>query len=75
MADLSEAYYVMAGAGTVTVDGETAPIHTGDSIPIDLGQSKSFTVTENAPLELLVFGIARDMKTKEAFAADPANAN
>jgi mannose-6-phosphate isomerase-like protein (cupin superfamily) len=75
MADLSEAYYVMAGAGTVTVDGETAPIHTGDSIPIDLGQSKSFTVTGNAPLELLVFGIARDMKTKEAFAADPANAN
>jgi len=75
MADLSEAYYVMAGAGTVTVDGETAPIHAGDSIPIDLGQSKSFTVTGNAPLELLVFGIARDMKTKEAFAADPANAN
>ena len=75
MADLSEAYYVMAGAGTVTVDGETAPIHTGDAIPVDLGQSKSFTVTGDAPLELLVFGIARDMKTKEAFAADPANAN
>jgi mannose-6-phosphate isomerase-like protein (cupin superfamily) len=75
MADLSEAYYVMAGAGTVTVDGETAPIHTGDAIPVDLGQSKSFTVTGDAPLELLVFGIARDMKTKEAFAADSANAN
>jgi mannose-6-phosphate isomerase-like protein (cupin superfamily) len=75
MADLSEAYYVMAGAGTVTVDGETAPIHSGDAIPVDLGQSKSFTVTGDAPLELLVFGIARDMKTKEAFAADPANAN
>jgi len=75
MADLSEAYYVMAGAGTVTVDGETAAIHAGDAIPVDLGQSKSFTVTGSAPLELLVFGIARDMKTKEAFAADPANAN
>jgi len=75
MADISEAYYVMTGDGAVTVDGETAAIHAGDSIPVDLGQSKSFTVTGNAPLELLVFGIVRDMKTKEAFAADPANAN
>ena len=75
MADLSEAYYVMAGDGAVTVDGETATIHAGDSIPVDLGQSKSFAATGNAPLELLVFGIARDMKPKEAFAADSANAN
>ena len=75
MSDMSEAYYVMAGDGTVTVDAETAAIHAGDAIPVDLGQSKAFTVTGNTPLELLVFGIARDMKTKEAFAADPANAN
>lgn len=75
IADMSEAYCVMSGDGMVTVDGETAAIHAGDAIPVDLGQSKSFTVTGNAPLELLVFGIARDMKTKEAFAADPANAN
>jgi mannose-6-phosphate isomerase-like protein (cupin superfamily) len=75
MADMSEAYYVMAGDGTVVVDGETATIHAGDAIPVDLGQSKSFAVTGSAPLELLVFGIARDLKTKEAFAADPASAN
>jgi mannose-6-phosphate isomerase-like protein (cupin superfamily) len=75
IADMSEAYCVMSGDGMVTVDGETAAIHAGDAIPVDLGQSKSFTVTGNAPLELLVFGSARDMKTKEAFAADPANAN
>ncbi len=56
---MSEAYCVMSGDGMVTVDGETAAIHAGDAIPVDLGQSKSFTVTGNAPLELLVFGIAR----------------
>ena len=32
----------------VTVDNETAAIKVGDAIPVDLGQSKSFTCT--APL-------------------------
>ncbi|HEX3755059.1 MAG TPA: cupin domain-containing protein, partial [Rhizomicrobium sp.] len=74
MADMSEAYYVISGDGTVTVDGETAPIKTGDAIPVDLGQQKSFTAGSQ-PLELMVVGVARDMKTKEAFAAVAANAN
>ena len=43
--------------------------------PVDLGQSKAFSVTGGAPLELMVLGIARDLKSKEAFAADAANAN
>jgi mannose-6-phosphate isomerase-like protein (cupin superfamily) len=73
--DMSEAYYVVSGSGTVTVDGETAAIHAGDAIPVDLGQSKAFSVTGGAPLELMVLGIARDLKSKEAFAADAANAN
>jgi mannose-6-phosphate isomerase-like protein (cupin superfamily) len=75
MADMSEAYYVIAGSGTVSVDGESAAIHAGDAIPVDLGQSRAFTVTGAAPLELMVLGISRDLKSKEAFAAQAANAN
>ena len=74
MADMSEAYYVISGDGSVTVDDETAAIKTGDAIPVDLGQSKSFTAG-TAPLELMVVGIARDMRTKDTFAAVAANAN
>jgi uncharacterized cupin superfamily protein len=74
MVDMSEAYYVISGDGSVTVDGETVPIKSGDAIPVDLGQSKSFTAG-TAPLELMVVGIARDLKTKDAFAAVAENAN
>src|SRR6516165_6475994 len=74
MVDMSEAYYVISGAGSVTVDNETAAIKVGDAIPVDLDQSKSFTAG-TAPLELMVVGIARDISTKNAFAAVAANAN
>ena len=74
MADMSEAYYVISGDGNVTVDGETVAIKIGDAIPVDLGQRKSFAAG-TAPLELMVVGIARDMRTKDAFAAVAANAN
>src|SRR5215831_16038630 len=68
MADMSEAYYVISGDGSVTVGDETAVIKNGDAIPVDLGQSKSFAAGA-APLELMVIGIARDMKSKDVFAA------
>jgi hypothetical protein len=58
----------------VTVGDETAAIKIGDAIPVDLGQSKSFTAGTTL-LELMVVGIARDMRTKNAFAAVAANAN
>ena len=74
MVDISEAYYVISGDGSVTVDNETAAIKVGDAIPVDLGQSKSFTAG-TAPLELMVVGVARDISTKNAFAAVAANAN
>jgi mannose-6-phosphate isomerase-like protein (cupin superfamily) len=64
---MSVAYYVMKGAGTVTVNNETAQIKEGDAIPVDLNQSQSFTQTGAEPLELLAFGIAKDMDAKEAF--------
>ncbi|MCX7280209.1 MAG: cupin domain-containing protein, partial [Alphaproteobacteria bacterium] len=74
LADLSEAYYVISGEGSVTVNGETVAIRKGDAIPVDLGQAKSFKAGA-APLELMVIGVAKDQKTKDAFAANPANEN
>jgi mannose-6-phosphate isomerase-like protein (cupin superfamily) len=64
---MSEAYYIMSGMGTVTVDGETQPIKEGDAIPVDLGQTQSFSQTGDAPLEILAVGIAKDMDSKEAY--------
>lgn len=72
--DLSEAYYVMSGEGSVTVNGETVAIKKGDAIPVDVGQSKSFKAGA-APLELMIIGVAKDQKSKDAFAANPANEN
>jgi mannose-6-phosphate isomerase-like protein (cupin superfamily) len=69
--DMSEAYYVLKGAGTVTVNGETAGIRAGDAIPVDLGQTHSFAQSGGVPLELLVVGIARDMAAKEALIDTP----
>ena len=72
--DMSEAYYVMSGDGSVTVDGETVAIKKGDAIPVDLNQAKSFK-GGSAPLEMMIIGVAKDMKVKEAFAANPENEN
>src|SRR5690349_17256146 len=72
--DMSEAYYVMSGEGSVTVNCETVAIKKGDAIPVDLGQSKSFKAGSQ-PLELMIIGVAKDMAAKNAFAANPANEN
>jgi mannose-6-phosphate isomerase-like protein (cupin superfamily) len=71
---LSEATYVMSGEGSVTVNGETVAIKKGDAIPIDVNQTHSFKAG-SAPLELMVIGVAKDQKTKDAFAANPENEN
>ena len=65
--NMSEAYYVISGTGTVTVNGETAGIAKSDAIPVDLGQTHSFAQTGSEPLHLLVTGVARDEATKRAF--------
>jgi len=64
--DVSSVYYVLAGDGTVTVDSESADFHTGDVIPVDLGQSAAFANTGGAPVEFMVIGVARDMAAKAA---------
>jgi mannose-6-phosphate isomerase-like protein (cupin superfamily) len=65
-ADISEIYYVLSGAGAVTVNNETAPVKKGDAIPVDMGQTRSFTQTGPEPLEMFVNAVARDIKVKEA---------
>ena len=71
-ADMSEAYYVMSGDGSVTVNGETVAIKKGDAIPVELNQAKSFK-GGSAPLELMVIGVAKDLAAKNAFAANIDN--
>jgi mannose-6-phosphate isomerase-like protein (cupin superfamily) len=65
-ADISEIYHVLAGAGTVTVNNETVSITAGDTIPVDMGQTRSFTQTGSEPLELFVNGVSRNIGVKEA---------
>ena len=74
LADRSEAYYVISGEGSVTVNGETAAIKKGDAIPVDVNQSQSFKAGAQ-PLELMIIGVAKDMAAKNAFAANPLNEN
>jgi mannose-6-phosphate isomerase-like protein (cupin superfamily) len=64
-ADIAELYYVLAGDGTVKVGSDSAEIHTGDGIPIHLGESKSFAATGNGPLEVMIIGVAKDMAAKD----------
>ena len=64
---VGEAYYVLGGEGTISVKGVTAgtaPVRTGDAIPIRIGESTQFTNGGSMPLELFVMGVARDMAAK-----------
>jgi mannose-6-phosphate isomerase-like protein (cupin superfamily) len=64
---VGEAYYVLAGSGTLTVKSpaaETAPIRAGDAIPIRIGESSVFANTGSEPLELFVMGVAKDAAAK-----------
>ena len=64
---VGEAYYVLGGAGTVTIAGaspETAAVRTGDAVPIRIGETSRFANTGSEPLELFVMGVARDMAAK-----------
>jgi mannose-6-phosphate isomerase-like protein (cupin superfamily) len=69
---IAEAYYVLAGSGTVTVGTETAPIKKWDAVPVRIGDTSAFKNTGTEPLELLVYGVAKDMDAKVAMMAPPA---
>lgn len=73
---VAEFYYVMSGQGSVSMlnrgQSETAPIRTGDAIPVQMGEMHSFENTGTEPLEFLVAGVARDAHNKEVDTADSA---
>jgi mannose-6-phosphate isomerase-like protein (cupin superfamily) len=70
-AGMSEVYYVISGEGTATVGAETAPIHTGDAVPVRLNEKHAFKSTGAAPLEFMIIGVARDFAAKEALMYAP----
>jgi len=70
-ADMSEVYIVLDGDGSVTVGSETAQIHKGDAVPAGLGEKHEFKNDTSAPLEFMVFGIARDLAAKKAYMLSP----
>lgn len=69
--DMSEVYYVMSGKGSATIGSETASIQSGDAVPAALDEKRSFTNTGNAPLEFIVFGVARNLEAKKAYMLSP----
>ena len=58
--EVAEFYYVMNGDGTATVVNETAAIHSGDAVPIQLNESHAFQNIGTQPLEFLIVGVSRD---------------
>jgi mannose-6-phosphate isomerase-like protein (cupin superfamily) len=59
-----EAYYVLAGSGSVTIGADSAPVGKWDAIPVKPGETSAFHNTGSEPLELLVVGVAKDMDAK-----------
>jgi len=70
--EIGEFYYVMNGEGTVKLGGEIAAIRSGDAVPINLNETKSFENVGTSPLELLVVGIVRDAARKFDVVQPPA---
>jgi mannose-6-phosphate isomerase-like protein (cupin superfamily) len=64
-------YYVIKGEGTATIGADTAPIKTGDAIPVRVGETKAFANIGTTPLEFLVVGVARDMNKKNDLLSTP----
>ena len=58
--EVAEFYYVINGDGVASVAGETAPIHKGDAIPIQLGDAHSFENNGSTAVEFLIVGVSRD---------------
>ena len=64
---VGEAYYVLAGSGTVTRQGRRRRRRSqpGDAIPIRLGEIECRSrAPAREPLELFVMGVAKDMAAK-----------
>jgi mannose-6-phosphate isomerase-like protein (cupin superfamily) len=65
--NMAEIYYVLAGSGSATIQGETVQIKAGDAVPAALGESRAFASAGDAPLEFMIIGIAKDQESKKAY--------
>lgn len=74
---LAQFYYVMAGEGTFAVSArgqqDTATARVGDAVPIQMGEVHSVENAGTQPLELMVVGVARDMRKEVEYVDAPAN--
>jgi mannose-6-phosphate isomerase-like protein (cupin superfamily) len=63
---VAEFYYVMSGEGVAKISSrgqnESAPIRSGDAIPIQLGEVHAFENNGTQPLEFMIVGVSRDMR-------------
>jgi mannose-6-phosphate isomerase-like protein (cupin superfamily) len=68
---IAQFYYVMSGEGAISVSArgqqETAAIQAGDAVPIQLSEVHSLENTGTQPLELMVVGVARDLRKELEF--------
>ena len=62
---------MLNGDGNVTLGSESSEIHAGDAVPVALGEKHAFKNTSSAPLEFMIFGIARDLEAKKAYMVSP----
>lgn len=69
--DFAEVYYVITGDGKVTLGSESAEIHTGDVVPVQLNEARTIQSTGSGPLEFLIVGVAKDMNAKDVLMATP----
>lgn len=72
---LAQFYYVMAGEGTFALfargQQDSAIARTGDAVPIQMGEVHTVENTGTQPLELMVVGVARDMRKEVEFTDTP----
>src|SRR5262249_12736075 len=55
---IEEVYYVLHGDGQAQVNGETAPVHKGDAVPVLLNETHAFKNDSSQDLEFMILGIA-----------------
>jgi mannose-6-phosphate isomerase-like protein (cupin superfamily) len=61
--ETAEVYYVMSGEGTIRTRSqgtpeESAPIRTGDAVPLQLSEVHSIENTGSQPLEIMIIGVS-----------------
>ena len=55
---VEEVYYVINGDGEASVGAETAAIHKGDAVPLQLNDPHAFKNTGTQDLEFMILGVA-----------------